>query len=221
MDMVLEFKDLYRRIDQRSSFIKESGFVQAGQILAVKGPSGSGKSTLLRMLARIISADSGDVYWRGQHWHSISPQTWRRSIHYVSQKPVMLSGTVEDNFRIPFSLGEIKEQASYSPLLGEQYMQALDLPLELLRQPAQTLSGGEAARVALIRALMIEPEVLLLDEPGAYLDSSNRSLLIQFLADWVQNKAGRAMVMVSHNDDHLDQLSNVSTLFMNIKGGTE
>lgn len=221
MDMVLEFKDLYRRIDQRSSFIKESGFVQAGQILAVKGPSGSGKSTLLRMLARIISADSGDVYWRGQHWHSISPQTWRRSIHYVSQKPVMLNGTVEDNFRIPFSLGEIKEQASYSPLLGEQYMQALDLPLELLRQPAQTLSGGEAARVALIRALMIEPEVLLLDEPGAYLDNSNRSLLIQFLADWVQNKAGRAMVIVSHNDDHLDQLSNVSTLFMNIKGGTE
>ena len=221
MAVVLEFKDLYRPLDQRRFFVRESASLKAGQILSVKGASGSGKSTLLRMLARIIKAESGDVYWRGRHWFTIAPGTWRCGVHYVAQKPVMFGGTVEENFRLPFTLREIKERAAFSPLLCEQYMQNLGLPLDLLRQPAQTLSGGEAARVALIRALMIEPEVLLLDEPGAYLDSDSRSLLIHLLADWVQSKAERAIVMVSHNDDNLDSLDNISTLYMGASRGAQ
>ncbi len=221
MDMVLEFKDLYRSLDQRRFFVRESGSLEAGQILSVKGASGSGKSTLLRMLARTIKTESGDVYWRGRHWFSIAPGAWRCGVHYVAQKPVMFGGTVEDNFRLPFTLREMKEHTSFSPSLCEQYMRNLGLPGELLKQPAQTLSGGEAARVALIRALMIEPEVLLLDEPGAYLDSNSRTLLVNLLADWVQSKAGRAIVMVSHNDDNLDILNNVSTLHMGASRGVQ
>lgn len=221
MDMVLEFKDLYRSLDQRRFFVRESGSLEAGQILSVKGASGSGKSTLLRMLARTIKAESGDVYWRGRHWFSIAPGAWRCGVHYVAQKPVMFGGTVEDNFRLPFTLREMKEHTSFSPSLCAQYMRNLGLPGELLKQPAQTLSGGEAARVALIRALMIEPEVLLLDEPGAYLDSNSRTLLVNLLADWVQSKAGRAIVMVSHNDDNLDILNNVSTLHMGASRGVQ
>lgn len=211
---VLEFKDLYRSLDNRNLYIRESGSVNAGQVLAVQGPSGSGKSTLLRMLARIVSSEAGDVYWRDKHWYSIAPGTWRGHIHYVSQKPVMFAGTGEDNMRLPFALRALKERASYSPELCQQYMEELELPRELLQQNAQTFSGGEAARIALIRALMIEPEVLLLDEPTAYLDSGSRVKLLNMIGRWVHDKPERAIIMVSHNDNDLGSLDNVVFMHM-------
>lgn len=214
MHKVLEFNELYRPFDKRSVFVRESGSVESGQILSVKGPSGSGKSTLLRMLARIIRSESGDVYWERKHWQTIAPATWRRSIHYVSQKPVMFAGTVEDNLRQPFSLREIKEHATFSEPLCRQYIEELDLPLELLQQNAPSLSGGEASRVALIRALLLEPAVLLLDEPTAYLDGSNRLQLVNLISRWVIEKPLRAVIIVSHNDDELGGLDNVSSLYM-------
>lgn len=210
----LEFNDLYRLFDKRSVFVRESGSVEYGQILAIKGPSGSGKSTLLRMLARIIRSESGDVYWEGKHWQTVAPATWRRCIHYVSQKPVMFAGTVEDNLRQPFSLREVKDHSTISESLCRQYMKELDLPLELLQQNAPSLSGGEAARVAFIRALLLEPAVLLLDEPTAYLDAGNRLQLVNLISRWVVEKPGRAVIIVSHNDDELSGLDNVSSLYM-------
>lgn len=214
MDTVLEFKELYRPFDKRSLFICESGSVKAGHVLSIKGPSGSGKSTLLRMLARIVYTTSGDVYWEGKHWMTIPPGTWRRNIHYVSQKPVMFEGTVKANLLQPFSLREIKEHAFFSDSMLIQYMNELDLPRELLEQNAQSLSGGEASRVALIRALLVEPAVLLLDEPTAYLDGDKRLKLIGLIARWVKERSGRAVVMVSHNEDELENINKVATLIM-------
>jgi len=215
MATVLEFKDLSRPIHSGKLLIRESGSINARQILAVKGPSGSGKSTLLRMLARIVSVQSGDVYWQGRHWQSIAPGTWRRNIHYVSQKPIMFEGTGEDNIRLPFTLAELKENTGYSSELCQEYMKELELPSGLLQQNAQTLSGGEAARLALIRALLIEPKVLLLDEPTAYLDGSTRSKLINLISSWVKDKPERAIIIVSHNDEDLNRLNDVFVLHMN------
>lgn len=221
MDKALEFKDLYRPFDSRSVFIRETGSVESGHILAVKGPSGSGKSTLLRMLARIISSASGDVYWEGKHWSSISPATWRRSIHYLSQKPVMFSNTVEENLRLPFSLREIKGYSSFSESLCARYLQEMDLPRELLTQNAQSLSGGEASRAALVRALLLEPAVLLLDEPTACLDSGRRRQVIEAISRWVKEKTGRAVIIVTHNYEELDKLDNVSILEMSSSKGRQ
>ncbi len=212
MDAVLEFKKLRRSLDNRHSLVEESASVASGQILAIKGPSGFGKSTLLRMLARLISSESGELYFQGNAWQSIPPAVWRRSVHYVAQKPVMLAGSVEDNYRQPFALGSVLEGPTYSRQFAEQYMKILDLPLELLEQNAQTLSGGEASRVALIRALLIEPTVLLLDEPTAYLDGDNRIKVMQLISQWVQEKPGRAVIMVSHDESDLYSIDGVSIM---------
>lgn len=212
MEIILEFKDLYRTFKNRDSFIKESGGVSNGSILSIKGPSGAGKSTLLRILARLIKPESGDIYLRGQHWLSIPPGIWRRRVHYLSQKPVMFAGTVEDNFRLPFAVKSAKEQGPYTRDIVESYMKALDLPMNYITQEAQTLSGGEASRVALIRALLVEPEVLLLDEPTAYLDGDSRSRVIQLISGWVKAQSGRAVIIVSHNEDEIKNLDNLSVL---------
>lgn len=212
MDTILEFKNLQRSLGNRQSLIRESATVGAGQILAVQGPSGSGKSTLLRVLARLIPFDAGEVWLKGTDWRSIPPEAWRRRVHYVSQKPVMFAGSVEDNLRLPFALKSVQGGTQYSHQAAEQYMQFLDMPRDIWNQNALTVSGGEAARVALIRALMIEPEVLLLDEPTAYLDGENRIKVVQLIVRWVNEKNGRAVVMVSHDEKDLLNINGVVSL---------
>jgi len=196
----------------RQSFIKVSGAVTEGGILSVKGPSGSGKSTLLRILARLLAPEGGDIYLQGQHWREIPPETWRRRVQYLSQKPIMLGGTVEDNFRLPFAVKNAQEPGGYTRDIAEAYMQALELPLSFMSQKAQTLSGGEASRVALIRALLTNPEVLLLDEPTAYLDGDSRNRVVQMISDWVREEPGRAIIIVSHNEEDISSLDQLAVL---------
>lgn len=218
MGNVLEFTDLGRSFGNKAS-VKESGEAAEKGILVLRGPSGSGKSTILRMLARLITADSGEVYLRGIPWLTIPPGSWRRRVQYVSQKPVMFSGTVEENFRLPFSLNGSKD-AIYFPDFCQKCMDAAGLSMDLMNQTAQTLSGGEASRVALVRALLVNPEVLLLDEPSAYLDSDSRARVMGLISRWVKEKVGRAIILVSHNEDDLNYLTGVSILDMD-KGGPE
>jgi len=78
------------------------------------------------------------------------------------------------------------------------------LSLEMMHQDAHTLSGGEMARVALVRAMLVEPEVLLLDEPTAFLDEGAERLVLSLLIEWLQERSGRALIIVSHSEDELN-----------------
>lgn len=215
MNRLLEFKDIYRRFDSEDRFLAVSGGVGSGEILAIKGASGTGKSTLLKILARLVKPERGELFYLGKSYREISALEWRRKIHYAAQKPVMFEGTVEDNLRLPFNIKNMP--LSYDESLVLEYMNELLLPASLLQQKAHNLSGGEAARVALIRALLIEPEVLLLDEPTASLDSNSRGKVINLVGNWVGRQAGRAVVLISHQDADLEELKNLSILYL--KGG--
>lgn len=217
MNILLEFKDIYRRFDGGDRFLAASGGVSSGGILAIKGASGTGKSTLLKILARLVKPERGELFYQGKSARGISALEWRRKIHYVAQKPVMFEGTVEDNLRQPFSIKNIT--SGYDESLVLDYMNKLLLPASLLQQKAHNLSGGEAARVALIRALLIKPEVLLLDEPTASLDSASRGEVINLIADWVSEQERRAIVLISHQDADLEELQNLAIL--NLEGGKE
>ncbi len=164
------------------------------------------------MLARLLAPDSGRMQYLGKDYESISPLEWRRKIQYLSQKPVIFSGSVESNLRLPFSLGIIARELSFDLLQADEYMQALGLSSDMLSQEAATLSGGEAARVALIRAMLINPEIMLLDEPTAYLDETSRKRLMAVVQDWIQAQPSRAIIIVSHQQEDIAELPGVSLL---------
>lgn len=212
MTNILEFVNLIRRMERDNFCLQTSGWLIKGEVLAVRGPSGSGKSTLLKMLARLLAPDSGAILYQGRDSTMISPQEWRRKIQYLAQKPVMFEGSVEQNLLLPFSLSVIARDVSYDWVQADKYMRELGLSTEMLSQDAPTLSGGEAARIALIRSLLINPEILLLDEPTAYLDEANRKRLIAVLQQWIQEKPWRAMIIVSHQPEDLLELPNLRFL---------
>ena len=184
--------------------------IKEGEVVALCGTSGSGKSTLLKILARLLAPDTGQMLYRGQEYATIAPMEWRRKIQYLSQKPVLFSGSVEQNLRLPFTLAEIARGMTYDWVLADKYMQELGLSPEMLGQEAQTLSGGEAARITLIRSLLINPEILLLDEPTAYLDEDSRQSLLGVLRHWLLSQPGRAMMIVSHQPEDICELPNIS-----------
>ncbi|MEL7116593.1 MAG: ATP-binding cassette domain-containing protein [Pseudomonadota bacterium] len=171
MSEVLQF-DLSVR---KASFtLKASAEVPLTGITAVSGPSGSGKTTLLRALAGLESGARGQIRFAGQDWTRLPAA--RRGVGYVFQDAKLFPHlSVRDNLRY----GAVRRRASQA--LFDAVIEALDLRPMLDRAP-ETLSGGEARRVALGRALASEPRVLLLDEPLTGLDRARKDALMPYIA---------------------------------------
>ncbi|MEO6714122.1 MAG: phosphate ABC transporter ATP-binding protein, partial [Mycobacteriales bacterium] len=136
--------------------------IPAGGITVVVGPSGAGKSTLLRLLNRMEEPTSGAVAMRGNPLPEYDVLALRREVGLLFQTPTPFPGTVVDNLRVA--------RRDLSEAAADALLTRVGLPGSLLLRDAMTLSGGEAQRVCLARALALEPAVLLLDEPTSALD---------------------------------------------------
>lgn len=169
-------------------------------MLLVKGPSGSGKSTLLRVLSRLQELVDGQVFFQGTGMRSFTPQVWRSMIHYVPQKPAIFPGTVHDNLLRPYSL-RINKLKEFDLETIQNSFDHLLLDFSIMEQNASTLSGGEAARIALLRSVIFNPHILLLDEPAAALDEKAKQAVLDFLTGWLAQKPERGIVLVSHTEE--------------------
>ena len=208
--MLFGFKDIkYTLGFDQTRQITVSGSVTDGEVLVVRGPSGSGKSTLLRILARLQPSGGGNVFLGVKNWLEIPTTTWRVSVHYLSQKPALFDGTVAVNLAKPFETN-ICSKKLFNTELAKNIMDKMLLPISLWEQDARTLSGGEAARLTFVRALLIEPKILLLDEPTAALDENARDAFYDVLKTWLEREE-RAAVLISHINDY-DSLKKVSFL---------
>lgn len=208
MNVLFNFVNItYSLGSDRTRQISVSGSVAGGGVLAVRGPSGAGKSTLLRVLARLQPSEKGEAFLKGKSWLQIPGTSWRSSIHYMAQKPALFDGTVAANLAKPF---ETRILSGKQPdlNLAKKVMEELLLPSPIWDQDARTLSGGEVARLAFIRSLLIDPQVLLLDEPTAALDDRSRQAFYRVLRKWITGP-DRAAILVSHmrDFDHLDRVS--------------
>jgi putative ABC transport system ATP-binding protein len=175
--------------------------INPGDRLALVGTTGSGKTVLLRALALLDPLDSGSIEWQGRAVGGESVPTYRTQAIYLHQRPSLVDGTVEDNLLLPFSL-EAHHAKQFDRARSIELLRSLGRPETFLAKSSRDLSGGEAQLVALIRAIQLDPAILLLDEPTASLDSAAASDVEQLVERWFLAGHGRrAFVWVSHDPE--------------------
>ncbi|WP_438971404.1 ABC transporter ATP-binding protein [Methylophaga sp.] len=134
---------------------------------ALLGENGAGKSTLMHLLAFIQMPDAGNVSLMGKSVEQKLTPEQRKKIGFVSQQPYLLTGSIRDNLKLALKLQHVPKQ-QHSPLIDEA-LATVSLSTKA-DQDAATLSGGELKRAAIARAIVYQPEILLLDEPFSHLD---------------------------------------------------
>ena len=145
-------------------------------ITCILGPSGSGKSTLLRLLNGLESPDDGDIFLREKPLTDYPPRELHRRVALVHQAPALFDMTVEQNLRFAFLHDREASQPSAEHIDDTLQLVNLD-PATFLDRPTLALSLGEKQRVMLARAMLRSPEVLLLDEPTAMLDTKSTAII--------------------------------------------
>lgn len=204
MSNLLEVKGLQVRRDTRVVLDIEHLAIPPGETLTVVGPNGAGKSTLLLALASLLKPASGDIYFKEKSLKQLNELEYRRKVSFVFQSPLLLDMTVEQNIGLGLKFRgvpkeEIRQQVG-------RWVKALDVE-SLLGRRAGELSGGEAQRVSLARAFVLEPELLLLDEPFAALDPPTHAKLLDDLSA-ILSERQRTAVFVTHNLNEAARLSD-------------
>lgn len=184
--------------DPRPRLDAVTGTIPATGITVLAGPSGAGKSTLLRCCNRLEAPASGAVRFRGVDVATLDPRQHRRRVGMVFQAPVAFPGTVLDNLRVGDPGLEVERAG--------ELLARVHLDPALAGRDAGTLSGGEAQRMVLARALATEPEVLLLDEPTSALDGHAAGRLEEQAREVAD--AGLPLVWVTHDLRQMRRLAD-------------
>ena len=182
----MECRDLGRELPSEPGrfLVQDISFsVESAEVLGVIGPSGAGKSTLLRLINRLDEPTQGTVFFKEQDYRSVDTATLRRSVGMVMQRAYLFPGTVAENLAFgPLQQGRTMNGAEIDSLLSEVGLAGY------ATRDALTLSGGEAQRVAITRALANDPEVLLLDEPTSALDEAARDSVQRLLEGLIRER---------------------------------
>lgn len=178
-----------------------------GERLAIAGPSGSGKTLLLRTLAALELIQRGEIIFQGRPLGEWSMPVYRGHVVYLPQRPALPEGTVDAALRAPFHF-QVRQHRHFPDEQARHLLQMLGRDETFLQQHSERLSGGEAQMVAMTRALLTAPDVLLLDEPTASLDAGAVAAIEQLIANWLQEKPQRACVWTSHDREQLERNSD-------------
>ncbi len=204
MTDLIEIKGLQIKRNDRVTLNVEHLAIPRGETLAVVGPNGAGKSTLLLALAHLLKPARGEIRFQGRSLKDLNELDYRRRISFVFQAPLLLDMTVEENVALGLRFRGISKESSLEQ--AGRWMKALGVE-SLAKRRASQLSGGEAQRVSLARAFVLEPELLLLDEPFAALDPPTRAKLLGELSSLLSGDH-RTAVFVTHNLSEAARLSD-------------
>ena len=173
-------------------------------LTVIAGPSGSGKSTLLRLCNRLEVPSEGVVRHRGEDIARRDPLTLRRAVAMVFQRPVTFAGTVLDNLR--------EADPGCDETRGAELLERAGLAATFLARDAGELSGGEAQRACLARALATDPHVMLMDEPTSALDAKATAVLEGLAKQLVAD--GTPVIWVSHSEQQMRRLADCVLLLV-------
>lgn len=191
---LLSLREVRHDYGERTVLAIQALDLERGSVAAVVGPNGSGKSTLLRLLACVETPTAGTVLFDGQAVRTgADRRRARRRITLVEQRPFLFGGTVRENLRYALSLHALRGPTAESRLNAA--LERLGIG-GLGDRSARRLSEGEAQKVAIARALALEPDALLLDEPASAADPTSTGALYRILAD--ERRRGAALCFASH-----------------------
>ncbi len=201
--MVIELRGIWHKYPGMAAWALEniSAELTSGRVILVSGHNGSGKTTLLKIAALLYRPLRGDVIVDGQSFWEMSEAekiAARRKITYVHEKPILIRGSVLENIAYPLRIRGLDSRNVAER--AEIIMKELEL-MELADKNAKELSTGQSQLVAIARALAVEPELILLDEPFAHLDSERSRLVAAALQERRRNGAG--IVIASHGGGEL------------------
>ena len=186
----------WRAPDGRLVLNEVSLSLAPGELAWLRGPSGGGKSSLLRLINRLAEPCDGLITLLGKPLAAWEPPQLRRRVGLLAQSPVMLTGTVEHNLSLAFGFKAALGQNPPERAILRTALDRLALGGVELGASAQGLSLGQRQRLALVRLLLLEPQVLLLDEPVSALDPESKELVEATAV--AQAGKGRAVLLVSH-----------------------
>jgi tungstate transport system ATP-binding protein len=191
---LIELAGLEQRYGPRTTLKGVSLRIENGEILAIIGPTGSGKTTLLRIIDQLDRPASGKVLFDEREVTPRLRTQVRRQIGMVLQKPVVFDASVYDNVAYPLRVRRYNRKAIPERVNAMLNTVGLD---GYQKRRARTLSGGETQKVALARALITDPRVLLLDEPTANLDPASLNTIEEFILRFNRDH-GMAIVIATH-----------------------
>ena len=185
MSKIYSIQNLSYEINNRKIIKKVTCNIDEG-ITVIKGPNGAGKTTFLKLLFGIMNPTSGNIV---RHFNAKNTE-----ISFVFQEPIFLNRSVEDNLKHVLYCKSIKKK-DWKKII---YDIVTEYSLEhLLKSQIKDLSGGELQLISLIRSMIINPSILLYDEPTNNLDNDNVELVTKIIKDI--NNQGLSLIMVSHN----------------------
>ncbi|MEH7010235.1 ABC transporter ATP-binding protein [Neobacillus niacini] len=212
MKPLIELKNITYQANNKNILFIPHFQIKAGEFLGIMGPNGAGKSTLLKVISLLDSITSGEILYRGQVVPNGTPSLdLRRKFSVALQQSLLLEGSVYQNIAIGLKLRKvpktvIKEKVS---LWMDQFQIS-----HLAKKNAHFLSGGEAQRVNLARAMIVEPEILFLDEPFSALDFPTKIKLMDDFKGIIEG-SGTTTAFVSHDLMEINYLTNHLAIIVN------
>lgn len=164
------------------------------KVTCIVGQSGSGKSTLLRLLNKLISCDSGEIFYNDKPLNTINSVQLRRNVVMLPQLPAIFPGTVRDNLLIGLKFAE---KPTVDDVKLGHILNIVHLNKDL-NDDGDKLSGGEKQRLALGRVILLDPEVFLLDEPSSAMDEETEQIIIEKLVAYTK-ETNKTLIMVTHS----------------------
>ena len=199
-DIIIRTEDIKKSYGETHAMRGISLKIKRGEVLAIMGPSGSGKSTLLHTMAGITKPDSGKIYFNGSRIDNLNDRQRtmlrRHKFGFVFQFSQLVPElTAIDNVAVPLLLNGVSRKEAYRQ--AEHWLNRVGITDSKLNHLANQLSGGQVQRIAVARAMAINPEVLFADEPTGSLDILNSELIMKMFIKTAKEN-GTTVVMVTH-----------------------
>lgn len=181
--------------------------IAGGERIGLVGSSGAGKTVLMRALVLLDPVQQGRILWQGQPVAGSDVPEFRSRAMYLPQWVPIADGTVEEFLRSPFAW-KIHRRRSYDASRIQRWIEMCELNVDLSQSPMAQASGGERQLFALLRALQLDPDVVLFDEATASMDAELTRRVEAMICDWQAADPQRSIVWTSHHSDQIDRMTD-------------